>query len=73
MSYLIYGYTFVGVCYATAVWINVSTDPENKELIEDLKKEGAFLKGIVVLGYAIYVLTWPFPLLTKIFGLLFRK
>jgi hypothetical protein len=75
MSYLIAGYIFVGVCYATAAWEVFRSDIKNRDLLANIKAEKlarvvfAFLLIIVL---AAVTIAWLFLLLTNLFILLSR-
>ncbi len=73
MTYLLPAYIFVGVCYATAAWIAMSTDPSTKKLMDDFSKEPILLKGIVFVASALFGLVWPFSLTVKLFVRFFSK
>jgi len=77
MTYLITGYIFVGVCYATADWRTFSADPKHKAQIDALRWDKVPVKVILVFLLALFLsaiaLTWPFWLLTRLFFLLLRK
>jgi hypothetical protein len=77
MTYLIAGYIFVGVCYATASWRAFSSDSENKALIAAINMDKVLVRVLFVLLLAPLLvanaLMWPFSLLTKLFSLLLRK
>jgi hypothetical protein len=73
MTYLLSAYIFIGVCYATATWIAVSTNPSNKKLMDDFNREPILLRSIALLAYALLGLVWPFSITVKLFVRFIRK
>ena len=73
MTYLIYGYIFIGVCYATAAWIALSTDPSNKELMDAFKNGPILGKILVALALVVFAAVWPSSLTVKLLVRFFRK
>jgi hypothetical protein len=73
MTYLLPAYIFIGVCYATAGWIAISTDPSNKKLMDDFSKEPILLRSIAFLANALFGLVWPFSITVKLFVRFIRK
>jgi hypothetical protein len=73
MTYLLPAYIFIGVCYATAGWIAISTDPSNKKLMDDFNKEPIIIKSIIFLANFLFGLVWPFSITVKLFVRFFRK